>query len=499
MDMIKLIRRILSLTVLIFISMSLLTNIGFAEKEKKEKDKKKKSKKEVVEEVEPSNNAEAGLPVDLNSLFPSDSTEDSSMSGILEWHVQVKDDNNNHNLNPKFRNWWYTKLEGVSTKAVSRVIIVGDGWKGRDYVLPVYSYDRKTWQRLRPEEVIPEKGSEGYFNYSIQKRFDSSVVWLARYYPYSLGRLNNFIKKHIKNPFFKVDLIGKTSHNRPLNLITITDPKVDDKNKKRIWIQSRTHPSETGSSFVLEGLIDYLLTDCNSCCKKVDLGKLIFNIIPIVNVDGVVEGNARLAPTGVDLERQWLRKSGSDNKSLIDTVAPEVKLISSKILELASVGSDFIAAFNFHSTNALPNERPFLFSNFRRSLPEHGAEGDTMLIRQLNFVREVSKEYCGDTLYLKTSYEPGVTMDKKIFPESWWWVNFKDKVVHGTIETTSGINGCFEEWVNWRDHLNLGSAIAMACQKYYNFFVEKKWFRYDAPSWDMKELLRYASEASPEK
>ncbi len=493
---------VLLIFALIFFTSSEFT---FAEKETKDKDKKekkekKKKKKIEIEDFEPvNNNAQAGLPFDMNSMYNADSTDDGSLSGSLEWRVQVRDDNNNPNLYSKFRNWWYTKIEGVDKNNKTRVLIMGDGWKGRDYVLPVYSYDRKNWFRLRPDEVTHEGEKDGYYNYSINKKFESNVVWIARYFPYTLNRLTNLLKKHSSNPYMKLEVIGKTPMNRPINLITITDPKSDDKNKKRIWIQCRTHPSETGSSFVLEGLIDYLLTECNATCKKVDLSKLIFNIVPIVNVDGVAVGNSRIAPSGVDLERQWLRKNGNDNKNLQDSVAIEVKYISSKILELASSGPDFIAAFNLHSTNATPYERPFLFSNFRKALPEHGSEGDSMFIRQLNFVREMSKEFCGDTVYLKTSYDPGLSMDKKIFPESWWWVHYKDKVVAGTIETTSGINGCYEEWVSWRDHVNMGEALAIACQKYFNIFIEKKWFRYDAPSWDMKELLKYTNESTGDK
>ena len=495
-----------------------ICSLSFAQSEKsskqksskKERDKKEKvttknkSSKEIIKKniTEDDNesltdSAKTGLILDYNrDLFLVDSSDEESLAGGLEWNIYPKDDNNNPNLPPKFRNWWYVKLEGLSTSSPNKINIIGDGWQGKYYVVPVYSYDKINWFRFKPEEIFNTESSGSYFNYYLLKKFEKQTVWVARYYPYTFNRLKNLLKSLEKNPYVKIETIGKTPQNRPIVMLTITDFSVDDKQKRRVWIHSRTHPSETGSSFVVEGLIKYLISECNTCCSKVNLKKIIFNIVPMVNIDGVVAGNSRTAPiTSKDLERQWIRSS-DNNSILVDTVATEVKILEKTIRELINLGPKFFIALNLHQTHSPPNHRPFLFSNFSRKGEVNGEEGEKMFTRHLVFSKLISSEYCGDTVYVRPSYNPGQSMEKKVFPESWWWANFKDEVLAITIENTVGIDGCFEEWVNFQDQIKLGEAIALAIGKYHQYYIEKKWFRYEAPDWDLNELMKFFLDSS---
>lgn len=422
-----------------------------------------------------------------------------SMSGKVEYRIVVCDDNYNEKLPPTFRTWWYARIDGADTNALSTIHIIGDGWRGRDIALPVYSYDRKTWHRFKPEDIDSLKSAGRFHNYSIIKRFDSaSTFWLARYYPYPLSRLTALMKKYEKNQFVMVESIGKSRQGRPIPMFTITDPSAPENLKKRVWIHARTHPSETGSSFVAEGLIDLLLSDCNKTCKVADLRKLIFHVIPILNVDGVATGMARVTPdSSIDLERQWLRNP--DNLSLQEQVAPEVKAVHNTITQLEQSGPEFIAALNLHSKNAPPEWRSFIYTNFKKPLEAHGAAGDSMFVKHLQFAKALTEAYCRDTIFVRVGYDPSVPMDKKPFPESWWWANFKNQVMALTLETTSGRDGCFEEWVTDRDHVFLGEALAEAIQNYYKVYIEQKWERWQTPVWDVKELLKFMKTGEAEE
>lgn len=414
-----------------------------------------------------------------------------SLSGKVEFRIVVGDDNNNAKLPPAYRTWWYARIDGADTSAVTVIHIVGDGWKGREIALPVYSYDRNNWHRFKPEEIDSLKPAGKFHNYSIFKKFDSSAtVWIARYYPYPLSRLGELIKRYKMNPLVKLESIGKTALGRSIPMFTVTDPNTDDKLKKRFWIHARTHPSETGSSFVAEGLLDFLASECNKACKTADLSKLIFHIVPIVNMDGVALGMARVTPdSSIDLERQWLREA--DNISLQKSAAVEVQALHSTITRLQLEGPEFIAAINIHSKNAPPDWRSFLYTNFRKPLEAHGSEGDSMFVKHLQFAKSLTEAYCRDTVFVRLSYDPSVPMDKKPFPESWWWANFKNGVMAVTLETTSGRDGCFNEWVTERDHIYLGEALAEAAQNYYKTYIERKWERWQAPVWDLKELMKF--------
>ncbi len=63
------------------------------------------------------------------------------------------------------------------------------------------------------------------------------------------------------------------------------------------------HPGETHSSWLIHGLIRYLLSDNY---KAQDLRKrVVFKIVPILNPDGVIAGNYRANLAGCDMNRNF--------------------------------------------------------------------------------------------------------------------------------------------------------------------------------------------------
>lgn len=73
--------------------------------------------------------------------------------------------------------------------------------------------------------------------------------------------------------------------------------------KKSIVISARVHPSETPSSWMMKGLMDFITGD--STVAKRLRHKFIFKLIPMLNPDGVIVGNSRNSLTGKDLNRQY--------------------------------------------------------------------------------------------------------------------------------------------------------------------------------------------------
>ncbi len=86
-------------------------------------------------------------------------------------------------------------------------------------------------------------------------------------------------------------------------MVTITNPEKEKQDKSTIFITSRVHPGETNASFVMKGIIDYLVSDNKA---SVELrNKFIFKLIPMLNPDGVRYGNYRCCLFGNDLNRKW--------------------------------------------------------------------------------------------------------------------------------------------------------------------------------------------------
>lgn len=65
----------------------------------------------------------------------------------------------------------------------------------------------------------------------------------------------------------------------------------------------RVHPEETGSSFIMEAIIKYLMSDGEK--PRILRKNHIFHIVPMVNPDGVILGNSRCSAIGRDLNRDW--------------------------------------------------------------------------------------------------------------------------------------------------------------------------------------------------
>ncbi len=94
-----------------------------------------------------------------------------------------------------------------------------------------------------------------------------------------------------------------------------------------VWIVARQHAFETGGSWAIEGLIRFLASDDPEAREL--RRKVRFKICPMVNPDGVTDGNTRFNANGVDLNRHW---NASDPLSSDLKRAPEIALVKQAIL-----------------------------------------------------------------------------------------------------------------------------------------------------------------------
>lgn len=61
------------------------------------------------------------------------------------------------------------------------------------------------------------------------------------------------------------------------------------------------HPGESNASFIVEGLIKFLISDALEAQMLRD--KYVFKVVPMLNPDGVIVGNYRSSLGGHDLNR----------------------------------------------------------------------------------------------------------------------------------------------------------------------------------------------------
>jgi predicted deacylase len=108
------------------------------------------------------------------------------------------------------------------------------------------------------------------------------------------------------------DKVRKTEHckslaGNSLDLIIITNfisADYDIAERPAVIITGRVHPGETNSSFIVQGILDFLVGETETAQEL--RNKYVFKIVPMLNPDGVILGNYRCSLSGQDLNRQWI-------------------------------------------------------------------------------------------------------------------------------------------------------------------------------------------------
>ena len=96
--------------------------------------------------------------------------------------------------------------------------------------------------------------------------------------------------------------ISPECHDIPLLTITGHTPDNDDR-KQFLIISARVHAGEVPASYLMHGMIIFLLSDEPAAHKL--RSKFIYKIIPILNPDGVFRGFSRADGRGVNLNRVY--------------------------------------------------------------------------------------------------------------------------------------------------------------------------------------------------
>ena len=106
--------------------------------------------------------------------------------------------------------------------------------------------------------------------------------------------LENLELKVDSEILFRVDTLGVTvtgQHGIPLVTITSSasvDNSIPMVKRKLVFLTARVHPGETNSSWIMKGLMEYLVS--SDIRAKDACAKIVFKIIPMLNVEGVING-----------------------------------------------------------------------------------------------------------------------------------------------------------------------------------------------------------------
>ncbi|XP_021567241.1 cytosolic carboxypeptidase 1 isoform X2 [Carlito syrichta] len=162
-----------------------------------------------------------------------------------------------------------------------------------------------------------QKGKSYYtITFTVSFPHKDDVCYFAYHYPYTYSTLQMHLQKleSAHNPqqiYFRKDVLCATLSGNSCPLVTITAMPESNyyehicqfRNRPYVFLSARVHPGETNASWVMKGTLEYLMS--NNPTAQSLRESFIFKIIPMLNPDGVINGNHRCSLSGEDLNRQW--------------------------------------------------------------------------------------------------------------------------------------------------------------------------------------------------
>lgn len=143
------------------------------------------------------------------------------------------------------------------------------------------------------------------FEYTFE--YEGDCVFFAYCVPYTYTMLRTSLMAITRAPHLKawckLRNLCPTLGDVRCDLLEISNWELPSRHKKAIIISARVHPGETNASWLMQGLIGFLLTGGPDA--QVLRDNFIWQFVPMLNPDGVICGNYRCGLSGVDLNRQW--------------------------------------------------------------------------------------------------------------------------------------------------------------------------------------------------
>jgi len=202
--------------------------------------------------------------------------------------------------------------------------------KGMQPLMFSAASDRKCWTRCGTEisyygpiansnitedaKKKRKKGqpAPGMYTMSFTHIFDRprDTCYFAFCHPYTYTDLQRHLRilqsSPSVRPLFRRAPLCKTIAGNVCDVLTITAPclRLSDLHQRvLVVITGRVHPGETNASWMMHGILTFILGDSPEAQRLRTI--YVFKIVPMLNPDGVINGNYRTSLSGSDLNRRW--------------------------------------------------------------------------------------------------------------------------------------------------------------------------------------------------
>ncbi|KAK7121699.1 hypothetical protein R3I93_022703 [Phoxinus phoxinus] len=337
-------------------------------------------------------------------------------SGNLRKAIQVRSHEYDLILNADVNSsahyqWFYFEVSGMVAGVPYRFNIINceKGNSQYNYGMQPVLYSvrealegRPHWVRSGSEicyyrnHFCPRRGQKCSFytlTFTVTFRHDDDVCYLAYHYPYTYTTLQThltMLEKSVdpRKVFFRQQNLCDTLAGNSCSLVTITACPTSRawkhlhqlRNRPCVVLTARVHPGESNASWVLKGTLEFL---CSSDPVAESLREAyIFKIIPMLNPDGVINGNNRCSLTAEDLNRQWLKPDPN--------LSPTIYHTKGFLYYLNSIGRTPLVFCDYHGHSRKKNV--FLYGcSMKETLWQSGSPINTASLKEDPGYRTIAK------------------------------------------------------------------------------------------------------------
>lgn len=340
---------------------------------------------------------------------------DSSFSGGSGEVVQLDQGSRFVSLRPTPRPgrgwecWWHVRLSGLTPGESVTVEVGPEPWatpnqasisdNGRDWRLSTMG--RRVGKRIR---------------YTIEAR--SSTLEVAWGPPFTVEDAQTVVRETAAKSDAQSFVLARTRGDRQTPALYFPARReTSQADRRAVWLQARQHAWEAGSSWVAQGIIDWLLDDGPECRRLRESTDIY--LVPIMDIDSVAIGAGGKNQTPQDHNRDWSEQPHW----------PSVRAAQKRILELDRRQS--LALFiDLHNPGA-STRRPFFY------VPPAAQLTLARQRLQQQFLGQVARSMTGPLPFTGQTQAsgPGYDANWQRISKNWVARHAQDDLVTVTLET----------------------------------------------------------------
>jgi len=197
---------------------------------------------------------------------------------------------------------------------------------------PKISTDGQNWQRAAEDSVtLTDNGK----NMQLRLRVDDSGTWVSAQELVTQESYDQWFEELAAHAEIRTTVIGKSVEGRPIHVAkTANKPE-------SVLLLGRQHPAEVPGALAMRQFVDVVLGDTELARQFRERYALL--IIPLLNPDGVANGNSRHNAGRVDLNRDW----GPFTQ-------PETRSVDRLMAAMDKLGMQPRLMLDFHATKMTP-------------------------------------------------------------------------------------------------------------------------------------------------